>query len=174
MLGLTLGVGVASLSGFPADPKKVNRPAYFTETGARPSGNAALWIGSAITDWFVLGLGVSAGGLLATGQNDAVAGGVLVHIEGFPLYLLGGRLREIGVMLNTGIGIASVAPRAAGSDKLVDGTACSVFGGGVFYDGFRVKRLSGGPFVAGDYYWSDFVSRPALFFGWRAALYTKP
>jgi hypothetical protein len=152
----------------------VNLPAYLTETGARPSGYAALWIGTPLTDWFAFGVGATAGGLLPTEDTYATALGILFHLEGFPLYSLGGRLGELGLMLNTGVGFAGVAPRASPDDRLVDGTGCSMLGGGVFYDGFRVKHLSGGPFVVGEYYWSDFIYRPAVFFGWRAALYTKP
>lgn len=173
-VGLSLGAGVASMVGFPADPKKVNRLRYYTATGVRPTGIGTVWVGNAITDWFVFSIGFTGGGLVATGDNTATAFAPIFHIEAFPLLSFGGRLRDLGVMLDAGIGIA-----IAWSDKdpvhnLIDGTGCSVIGGGVFYEGFQVWRLRSGPFVAGDYYWSDFVRRPSVFLGWRTSLYTSP
>jgi hypothetical protein len=172
-VGLALGAGVASMAGFPADAKKVNRLRYYTETGVRPTGIGTFWIGSAVTDWFSFGIGITGGGLLPS-DNESIAGGLVFHVEAFPLFPFGGRLRDLGVMLNTGVGIATVTPNKDPNHSLIDGTGCSLFGGGVFYEGFRVWRLSSGPFLAGDYYWSDYVRRPSIFLGWRTSLYTSP
>ena len=49
-----------------------------------------------------------------------------------------------------------------------------MIGGGVFYEGFRFWRLAGGPFVSGNYFWSDAVRRPGIFFGWRTSFYAGP
>jgi hypothetical protein len=173
-VGLSLGAGIASMAGFPADPKKVNRLRYYTVTGVRPTGIGTAWIGSAITDWFMFGIGFTGGGLLPTGDSTAVAFGPVFHIEAFPLLSFGGRLRDLGVMLDAGIGIATVSPNQDANRYLIDGFGSSLFGGGVFYEGFQVWRLRSGPFLAGDYYWSDFVRRPSIFLGWRMSLYTKP
>jgi hypothetical protein len=174
MVGLSLGAGIASMAGFPNDPKKINRARYYTETGVLPGSFGALWIGGAITDWFVFGVGFTAANLFATGDNKARASGPVFHVEGFPLLSLGAKLREIGVMFNAGIGFASVTPDKSPEAPLVEGAACSLVGGGVFYEGLRLWKLSSGPFLAADYYWSGSVRRPGVFVGFRTSLYTKP
>lgn len=170
--GVAFGGGLASIAGFPNDVKKIGRERYYTVTGARPSGASTLWIGGALADWFTFGIGFTGGQLFATDGNSAVSGGIVFHIEAFPLFPLGGRLRDVGVMMDAGTGSASVTPDGSES-KLVDGGACSLIGGGVFWEPVRFWKIAGGPFVAGNYMWSDSVRRPGIFAGWRMSLYTS-
>ena len=171
-VGLLAGFGVASIVGYPNDAMKIGYAGYYTATGARPGGQVGLWIGGALTDWFTFGLGFSGGQLLATGSDTARSEAGLFHIEAFPLFPLGGRLRDLGVMLDFGLGIASVTDPAG--HKLVDSSSASLVGGGVFYEGIRLWKIAQGPFLMGNYVFSDTALRPGIFAGWRAALYTKP
>jgi hypothetical protein len=171
-VGLMAGFGVASIVGYPNDVTKIGYASYYTATGARPGGQAGLWIGGALTDWFTFGLGFTGGQLLATGGNKATSGAGLFHIETFPLFWLGGHLRDLGVMLDAGFGVASVTDPTG--NKLVDSSAASLIGAGVFYEGIRHWKIAQGPFLMGNYIWSDTVLRPGIFAGWRAALYTGP
>lgn len=173
-VGTSLGVGLASIVGFPNDAKKINRARYYTVTGVSPGDLGSLWIGGALADWFTFGLGFTGGSLWAIGDNEANAGGFLFHLEGFPVFPLGGHLRDLGVMLDTGIGVATVRKQSAPDDKLVDGTGCSLVGGGVFYEAVRLWKVNLGPFLAGNYLWSATVRRPGIFLGLRTSLYTGP
>jgi hypothetical protein len=172
VVGVAAGAGLASIVGYPNDLQKEGYAGYYTATGARPSSLLQLWIGGAFADWFTLGVGFTAGSLFATGSDTARSGAGLFHVEAFPLFSLGGHLRDLGVMLDAGFGTATVAD--AMSNKLVDSSAASLIGGGVFYEAFRTWKIRQGPFLMGNYVWSDTALRPGIFAGWRASLYVKP
>jgi hypothetical protein len=172
VLGLALGAGVSSIVGYPNDLQKEGYAGYYTATGARPSALGQLWIGAAFSDWLTFGIGATGNTLYATGSDKARSFAGLFHVEAFPLYPLGGHLRDLGVMLDAGFGTATVTD--AMSDKLVDSSAASLVGGGVFYEAFRTWKIRQGPFLMGNYVWSDTAIRPGIFAGWRASLYAKP
>lgn len=171
-VGTAIGGGLASIVGFPNDAKKIGYAPYYTATGPRPSPVFELWIGGALTDWFTFGLGFTGGSLFLTGDNKASAGAGLFHIEAFPLFYVSEKLRDLGVMLDVGTGAASVKSKA--DVKLVDSSAASLLGGGVFWEPARFWRIRGGPFLMGNYVWSDTARRPGIFAGWRMSLYTGP
>jgi hypothetical protein len=104
-------------------------------------------------------------------DQKASSGGLIFHIEAYPLFTLGKRWRDVGVMFDAGTGSATVTPKDS-EKKLIDGGSASQIGGGPFYEGFKLWKLKGGPFIEGSYVWSDSVRRPAVFFGWRTSLYT--
>jgi len=172
VVGLAAGLGVASIVGYPNDLRKEGYASWYTATGVRPSALGELWIGNAFSDWFVFGLGFTGSPLFATGSDKARSFGGLFHIEAFPLYRLGGHLRDLGIMLDAGIGTATVTD--AMSNKVVDGSAAALLGGGVFYEVVRTWKIGQGPFLMGNYVWSDTALRPAIYAGWRMSLYTKP
>jgi hypothetical protein len=172
VVGLLAGFGAASVVGYPNDVRKIGYQHWYTATGARPGGVGQLWIGGAITDWFTFGLGFTGGPLLATGDTKVRSTGGLFHIEAFPLFPLGARLRDLGVMIDAGLGTATVTD--AMDTKIVDSSSASLIGGGLFYEGIRLWKIAQGPFLMGNYIWSDTARRPAIFAGWRASLYTGP
>jgi hypothetical protein len=170
--GIALGFGLSSIVGYPNDAKKIGLQRYYTATGARPTPIGQTWIGGALTDWFTFGIGVI-GSKLLTGDK-ANTNGFSFHVEAFPLFWMGGRLRDLGVTLDAGSGTSNVTSGPSDENKLVQSSAASLIGGGVFYEGFRFWRVATGPFLVGNYMWSDTVRRPGIFLGWRAALYTGP
>jgi hypothetical protein len=170
VVGGALGFGVASIAGFPNDVKKIGYAPYYTATGVRPTFTPELWIGGALTDWITFGIGVTLSGIYGHDKDTSIAG--MFHIEVFPLFYVSEKLRDLGVMLDAGTGTASVTD--ASGTELVDGSAASLVGGGVFWEPLVVAKIRGGPFLMGNYMWSDTARRPALFAGWRMSLYTKP
>ena len=171
VVGLALGAGVAAISGFPNDSRKIGLQSYYTETGATLSGMASLWFGGALSDWFTFGIGFTGGSMPLLSDQKASAGGLIFHIEAYPLFPLGGRWRDVGVMFDAGTGTAAVTPKDS-EKKLVDSGSASLIGAGPFYEGFKTWKIKSGPFIEGSYIWSDSVRRPAVFFGWRASLFT--
>jgi hypothetical protein len=171
-IGVGLGMGVSSIAGFPNDVNKVGYKRWYTETGARPSPLVELWLGGAFTDWFVFSVGMTGSRLLGTGDNSAMAAAGIFHIEAYPLFWLGGRYRDLGIRIDAGAGAANVQDK--NDKKLVESSAASLIGGGLFYEGIRFWKVSQGPFLMGNYMWSDTARRPAIFLGWRAAITAGP
>jgi hypothetical protein len=170
--GIDVGAGVASIVGFPNDLTKIGYAQWYTATGARPAATLEAWAGGALSDWLTVGLGFKGSRLFATNGDTAESLGGMFHVEAYPLFLLGGPLRDLGVRFDAGLGTASVTD--ASGTKLVDGSAASIVGGGIFYEGIRAWKTAHGPFIMGDYAWTDAVRRPAIFIGWRSAIYTGP
>jgi hypothetical protein len=171
-MGVALGAGVGSIVGFPNDVKKIGYQRYYTVTDVRPSPVLSVWLGGALADWVSFGIGFTGGSLLATGDNAARSGAGMFHIELFPLFYVSERLRDLGVWIDAGAGTATVTTKD--DVKLVDGASASMVGGGVFWEPARFWKIRGGPFLMGNYMWSDSMRRPAIFAGWRMSLYTSP
>ena len=171
VVGLSLGSGIAAFSGYPNDSRKIGLASHYTETGASVGGTFSLWIGGALSDWFTFGVGFTGGSMPLLSDQKAASGGLIFHIEAYPLFPMGKRWRDLGVMFDAGTGSATVTPMDS-EKKLIDSGSASLISGGPFYEGFKLWKLKGGPFVQGSYMWSDSVRRPAVFFGWRTSLYT--
>lgn len=171
-LGVALGAGVASIGGYPSDVKKIGDDRYYTVTGVRPAPVLEIWLGGALADWVSFGVGFTGGSLLATGDDTARSGAGLFHIELFPLFYVHEKLRDLGLMIDAGAGAASVTSKA--DKKLVDSSAASLVGAGVLWEPVKLWRIRGGPFLMGQYMWSDSARRPAIFAGFRMSLYTRP
>jgi hypothetical protein len=170
--GLAGGLVLGTAAGFPNDAKKIGRARYYTETGVGIGTGGSLWIGGALSDWLTFGIAVG-GANLSAGDYAISSGVFMFHTEVFPLFWLGGLWREVGVIVDTGVG-GSVTTLADSEDKLIDGGAISRIGGGVFYEGFRLWRISTGPWLYADYTWSATVRAPGFYLGWRTVVYTGP
>lgn len=143
--GANLGVQFGSASGFPEDFDKVGVSEHEVDTGVVASFGANGWIGGALQDWFTFGLGGGAVSLSGNGL-DASGGAFLVHIEVFPLFELGGALRDLGVMANFGVGGASI--ERDGKER-AQGAGLSVVGTGLFWEALRWGGWVLGP--SGEY-----------------------
>ncbi|MEZ4300721.1 MAG: hypothetical protein R3B70_37645 [Polyangiaceae bacterium] len=178
-VGLLIGGGIGSVTGFPADIEKRNKDEFRTEMGATLGGGATLFLGGALTDWLVFGAGIGGGAYTGGGTN--LTGFTFVfHTEVFPLYWLGGTFRDLGIAFDTGAGsfTGEVADKPAGPEgdliaPVIESGAASRVGTTLFYDGLRVSKLSAGPFVSFDYTWSSTLTQPIFLVGWRTALYAK-
>jgi hypothetical protein len=170
--GAEVGVGLASVAGYPNDVKKIGFASYYTATGVRPASIVEAWIGGAITDWINFGIGFGGTPLYATGTDKARTFVGVFHIEAFPLFYVGPRLRDLGVTFEAGTGVTSLTDSTG--TKIVDSSAASFVGGGLFWEPIHTWRIHSGPFLLGDYMWSDTVRRPAIFIGFRGSLYTGP
>ena len=171
VVGLSLGSGVAAISGFPNDARKIGRERYYTETGASVGSTFSLWLGGALSDWFTFGIGFTGGSMPTLSELKTSTGGLIFHIEAYPLFPLGARFRDVGIMFDAGTGAATVTPKDS-ETKLIDSGSASQIGGGAFYEGIKLWKIKSGPFLEGTYVWSESVRRPALFVGWRASFYT--
>lgn len=169
-VGLAGGLLLGSAAGFPNDVKKIGLERYYTETGLAGGSATMIWMGGALTDWLTFGFALGSTALTA-GEKELSNTTFMFHVEAFPLFSLGGRWRELGVTIDTGAG-TSVTKLDGSDDNLIDGGTISHIGAGLFYEGFRVWKISAGPYLYGDYSWSLSARQPGLLLGVRTVLYT--
>lgn len=175
-VGVSIGAALGDIRGYPNDIEKRGKAEYLTDTGLAFGGSATIWLGGALSDWLVFGVG--AGGVRSQGNGQLVQGYTfLFHTEVFPLFPLGGTWRELGIALDTGAGNFIGDPEDKPADSLaaaaIDSGAASRVGVSLFYDGFRFWKMSTGPYLAFDYTWSATMEQPLFMLGLRTALYSK-
>ncbi|WP_437569655.1 hypothetical protein [Sorangium sp. So ce542] len=170
--GIAGGLALGSAAGFPNDIQKIGYERHYTETGVGVGGGGYAWLGGVLADWLTFGLAFGGHGLSAA-DHGALAGGAMFHTEVFPLFSLGERWREVGVIVDAGTGVAYTTPDDSDAD-VIDGALPARIGGGVFYEGIRLWKVSMGPWLYADYTWSTSVRQPGFYLGWRTALYTGP
>lgn len=178
-VGFTASLGVGDITGYPLDIAKRGKAEFRADTGTTAGANGAVWLGGALTDWLVFGVGL--GGTYSQGNGTVVSGYTfLFRTEAFPLFWLGGFWREAGLAFDTGAGqitgeLQDKPAGAAGKQiaPVIDSGAASRVGVSVFYDGLRLWKLSTGPFVAFDYTWSASLDQPLFLVGLRTSLYAK-
>lgn len=173
MVALTYGVGVANVSGFPNDPRKIGFSAYYTNTGVRPVAEGTILLGGAITDWFNFAVGTGGGQMFGTGDLKVGGGGIVFHLDAYPMLALFNRYPNLGVSAEFGTGGFTVTPKDNTDKKLIDSGAASIVAGGVFWEPLKTWRIKMGPFLMGTYTWSDSIRRPAILLGFRSALYAS-
>lgn len=171
--GFAGGVSLGMASGYPLDVKKIGRQSYYTQSDIGVGGTGILWVGGALTDWLTFGLGAS-GEIFSLGDGTATGVGFVFHIDTFPLLTLGGRWRDVGVMLDAGASMFTLTPSSDDKQILIDGGAASHLGGGVFFESMRFWKVGTGPYLHGSYMWSDSVRHGMVTLGWRVSLYTSP
>jgi hypothetical protein len=172
-LGLQLGPFLGSARGFPNDSLKIDRDEFLTETGVGPGSAIGAYIGIALSDWFVFGIGPGFGrftnGDLTTGH-----GSLMFHIDTFPAFSAGGAWEDLGVMLEVGVGVFQTTEADDDETLLIDSGAGSRLTVGAVWEGIQLWKLSMGPFLAADMMWSTTSSRPGGWVGWRTTFYGGP
>jgi hypothetical protein len=166
---LGLGSGLFGADGYPNAVAKIDNPDYETSTGAALGTAGSLWLGGALRDWFLFGLGVVRLNTV-TGGDQAVGTAFILHIEAYPLWASGGWLRDASLYTNLGAG--SLHIQSPGEDA--DGGAVSVLSLGASYEIARFGPLALGPIVEGDYWYSQSASIAGGLIGARMTVYGGP
>lgn len=171
-IGLLASAGLGASNGYPADAKKIGRLAFYTESGLGFMGAAGGWLGGALADWLTFGVG---GGytVIVNGDTFSPAPFAFFHADIYPLYGLGGALRNLGVMADFGLGFPTTEDSET-EETLIDGTGASFIQAGIFWEGIEAWKLKMGPYIATHYMFSETIRRPSGVLGFRISLYTHP
>lgn len=166
-MGLGVGAGFGSSLGYPNKLGEIDNPEFEQNVSGFAVTNS-IWIGGAIRDWFTFGLGLSSRG---AGEGDLIAnnGAFVVHMEGFPLWALGGEWRDIGLYAETGAGVATIMTKD--QEILADGGLMSVIGVGAFYEPWQFWHFSMGPALQYHHEFSQSLSSHVVSLGLRTAFY---
>jgi hypothetical protein len=170
VLGVSGGLLLGSTSGYPNEIDKVDEPKYESKTGFAAGTGFQFWLGGALTDWFTFGAGATfLGGSGPDGKMSGVA--AMVKVEAFPLYGMGGELRDLAFFADFGAGGMGVEGKPV--DK-ADGGFTSVVGLGSAYELFRVGHFSFAPTAEYLFIRSVTVTSHSTIFGVRALFYGGP
>jgi hypothetical protein len=149
LAGLTLGMAAGNANGYPNELAKIDDPLFKRDTGGAFGGVSRLWIGGALTDYLVFGLGFASMGLK---HDQTTAGGsaFIFHVEGYPLFYRGGVFQDLSIFGDFGAG----GMKIMGNDRPeADGGLMSVVGFGAGYEPLRFWKFTFGPAVE---YWHWF------------------
>jgi hypothetical protein len=171
-LGLLGGGHLGTARGYPNDALKIDREEFLTDVGFAGGGVGELFVGIALADWIVFGLGFAVGGTRSS-DHESGFGAMAFRIDAFPAYGAGGAFRDLGLMLEAGLGITNTDV-AADERRVIESGAASRVAIGAFYEGIRLWKISMGPYAAADVMFSTSVTQPAAWIGWRSVLYAGP
>ena len=103
VLGAATGVLLGNAFAYPNEVEKIDDPAYEVNTNFGVGSHFAFWLGGALKDWFVFGIG-GFGNNLTGSDVKASGGGAFFHIETYPFFPMGGRLRDLAIYADFGAG----------------------------------------------------------------------
>jgi len=154
MLGISTGFALGNADGYPNELAKLNDVSYERNTHFAFGGANRLWIGGALTDWFVFGFGLD-GVSMKHGNATAAGGAYVFHVEGYPLFYRGGAFRDLSLFGDFGAGGMKIT---GGSREGADGGLMSVVGLGAGYDPLHFWHFTLGPALEYMHMWSQTMS----------------
>jgi hypothetical protein len=154
MAGISLGLAMGNADGYPNELAKLNDPAFERNTKFALGSSNRLWIGGALTDWFVFGLGLTGVGVKHANAT-AVGSAFIFHVEAYPLFYQGGPFRDLSLFGDFGAGGMKIT---GGTRAEADGGLMSVIGVGSGYEPVRFWRFTFGPAVEYLHMWSQSMS----------------
>jgi hypothetical protein len=170
VLGASAGLLLGTASGYPNELVKIDDPRYESSTGFAAGTGLSFWLGGALTDWFTFGVGATfLGGSGSDGKMSAQA--FIVKVEAFPLYGMGGPLRDLAFFADFGAGGMSVEGEPA---EAAEGGFPSVVGLGSAYELFRLGHFAFAPTAEYMLINSQTVNSHSMIFGVRALFYGGP
>lgn len=167
----SFGGVVGAASGYPNELTKLNDPRYEADTGFAAGAGGSVFIGGALRDWLVFGIGVSSSTMGGNGLRSTGTAFVF-HVEGYPLFAYGGPFQDLGVFGEFGAGGRSIHRDGA---TAAEGGFLSVVSVGAVYEALRLgTHLSAGPILQLSHQWSQSLTADVLVGGLRLAFYGGP
>lgn len=162
--GLSYAPGFLAATGYPNKLDEIGAPEFERSVSGFGSGSS-LWLGGALRDWLVFGIGV---GSRTNPDQTFTSGGLVFRVEAFPLYSLGGTYRDLGVLGEFGGGGSTISED---DETVADGGFTSLVGLGVFWEPWQFWHFSAGPVAQYTHEFSQSMSAHAATLGLRMAFY---
>ena len=156
--GIGLGLAGGNAYGYPNELATIGDPLYERNTAGAFGGLNRLWLGGALTDYLVFGLGI-VGTRLSHDQTQATGSAFIFHVEGYPLFYRGGVFRDLSIFGDFGAGSMKIAGNGRAE---ADGGLMSILGVGVGYEPLRFWKFTFGPAVEYWHWWSQTLTMNSL------------
>lgn len=167
----SFGGVLGTASGYPNELTKLNDPRYEADTGVAAGAGGSAFIGGALRDWLVFGVGVTSATMGGNGLRSAGTA-FIFHVEGYPLFAYGGPFQDLGVFGEFGAGGRSIQRDGAAA---AEGGFLSVVSLGAVYEALRLgSHLSAGPVLQLSHQWSQSLTADIVVGGLRLAFYGGP
>ncbi|MDP9034219.1 MAG: hypothetical protein M3O50_05390 [Myxococcota bacterium] len=175
VLGLTLGAGLGSASGYPNDTTLIGDPRFYSASGAMLGTSEDVFVMGALTDYVSVGFWYGHA-ISSNGEWKSTGDGGGVRVDVFPFIGVSRYLTGLGVLARFGLASGSLS-RKATATTVSEGTQ-SFGAAGAFYE-WAFGRLLGGHFGVGpgleyDAIWSQAFERHGLIATARVAFYGGP
>lgn len=175
VIGVSPGLLLGGTSGYPNEIDKIDQPDWRASSGFAGGFGVEGWLGGALTDWFTFGVG---GGYFgANGPSGNYSGGAfLIRVETFPLYGLGGSLRDLALFANFGAGSLTLKGDGGSGPTRPKGESglASVGGGGFAYELLRAKHFAIAPTAEYLLFASESLHAHQALIGARIVFYGGP
>lgn len=171
-MGVSTGFGAGTYRGYDLSVEALNDPNGRQTTGATMATFSSLWIGGAPRDWLTLGLGFLS--MSAQGPEVFGGGGALVaHVEGYPLFSLGGAYQDLGLGFSGGIGMVNLvdAEERDFEDPVATSGSLSTISLEAFWEPWRLWHFSFGPALNYTHGFSQTMNVNQVTLTFRASLY---
>jgi hypothetical protein len=176
-MGFSLGAGLAGSSGYPNDSTKIDVAGYYSQSDLLFGAGGSLFVMGALADYLNFGFWFGRASYGSSDWRSSGSGGGF-RVEGFPLYVLVPKLRDLGIFTQLGLGSTSLEVKSTtASYPKADGVQ-SFIGAGAFYE-WRLFDMIGGHVAAGpsleyDVTYSRSIERHGVLAGGRLVFYGGP
>jgi hypothetical protein len=174
-MGLSLGAGLGSASGYPNNSQDIGNSAYYSAGGVMAGSYGQIFVMGALSDYLSFGFWYGHSSLRNGDWTSSGDGGGF-RLELFPLVGLVPALRGLGLLANLGIGSGKLVSSHPGLNE-ANGTQ-SYGGIGIFHEwGFGYSGLGHfaiGPAVEFDAIWSQPFEQHGVVASARLAFYGGP
>lgn len=168
-IGTSFGAAFGGGTGYPNRAAEIDNPEFKATAPLGVGSGGSFWLGGALRDWLVIGLGLS-----FYGAGEPVTASMthfVLHTEIYPLFAQGGAFRDLGLVLEFGAGGGSFE---RGEQSIADAGSSSLVAAGVVYEPWRFGSFGLGPIVQYNHQFSLSMSAHFVLAGARVAFYGGP
>lgn len=141
IIGLSTGLALGRAVGYLNEAEKIDRREFREVRDFSAGSYLELWFGGALRDWFSFGFGLS---VLQSGPEERrlSQAAFITRLEGYPLYSLGKRWRDLGVYFDAGAGGSLIQAK---KETIADGGSVAYIGPGIVYEWIRFGSFTLSP-----------------------------
>lgn len=171
-MAVSTGFGAGVYRGYELSVDALNDPNGQKSTGTSMASFSSIWFGGSPRDWLTLGLGVVS---MSVQSPEIIGGGaaLVAHVEGYPLFNLGGIYQDLGLGMSGGLGVVNMvdAEERDYENPVATSGSLSTLSFEAFWEPWRVWHFSFGPALNYTHAFSQTMNVNQVTLTFRASLY---